>query len=181
MPVISCERDKYLWIYNESGNRSYGKRNHGVNAYSLILEMKPKTLLDVGCGHGLLVEWARKQGIEAVGLDFASGYGVVADILDMPLADKSFEMLTAFDVLEHLTPDTLTQALDEMKRVTQKWWLLSIGYGPSRIKTPEGMMPLHPIATRDREWWTPILSQYGKLSYWGKTFQSFPYILCELN
>ena len=178
MPEISCERDKYLWIYG-SGNRSYGKRNHGFNAYDIILSMNPKTLLDVGCGKGLLVEWAKKQGVEAIGLDFASGYGVQADLLNMPFEDNAFDIVTAFDVLEHLRPEDLTKGLDEISRVARKWMLFSIGYGPSKIKTPDGCMSLHPISTRDKSWWTPILSDYGEISYRGKTRRGNPYILIK--
>jgi len=181
MPVINCERDKYLWIYNESGTRSYGKRNHGYFAYDIILEMKPNTLLDVGCGKGLLVEWAKSQGIEAEGIDFASDYGVNGDVLDMPFSDNSFEMVTAFDLLEHLKPEDLEKGLNEMARVASSSWVLSIGYGPSGIMTPDGKMMLHPIATRDKEWWTPILSRYGELSYKGSTRRGNPYIVVELN
>lgn len=177
---IQTERDKYLWIYRESGSRSYGKRNHGGGAYNLILEMKPLTLLDVGCGKGLLVEWAKKQGIDAEGMDFASGYGVCGDILDMPFPDNSFEIVTAFDVLEHLRPEDLNRGLEEMSRVAIKKWIFSIGYGPSKVITPDGPMQLHPISTRDKNWWTPILSRYGELSYWGQTRRGNPYIIVEL-
>ena len=181
MPVINCERDKYLWIYSESGSRSYGKRNHGCNAYQIILDLEPKTLLDVGCGKGILVEWAKSNGIEAEGLDFASGYGVQANLLDMPFDDNSFDIVTAFDVLEHLKPEDLKRGLNEISRVAAKWMLFSIGYGPSKIKTPDGKMLLHPIATKDKSWWTPILSQYGELSYVGQTRKGNPYILCKVN
>lgn len=178
--MLQTELDKYLWIYNESGNRSYGKRNHGCFAYDIILEKNPETLLDVGCGKGILVEWAKKQGINACGLDFASGYGVQGDLLDMPFEDKSFDMVTAFDVLEHIRPEDLHIALNEMKRVAKFWWILSIGYGPSGINTPDGYVSLHPISTRDKDWWTPILSGYGTLFYQGKTRRGNPYIVVEI-
>lgn len=181
MPEIKCERDKYLWIYN-GGSRSYGKRNHGSETYQLILDIKPKTLLDVGCGKGIFVEWAKSQGIDATGMDFASGYGVKGDILDMPFDDNSFDMVTAFDALEHLRPETLETGLNEMARVSKKWWVLSIGYGPSKIKTPDGKMSLHPIATRRQEWWTPIFSKYGEITYRGLTRGGRnPYIFCDLT
>lgn len=181
MPEIKCERDKYLWIYGKSGSRSYGKRNHGYNAYSLVLDLAPKTLLDVGCGKGNFVEWAKVQGIKAEGMDFASNYGVQADLLDMPFEDRSFEMITAFDVLEHLRPETLKKGLDEMYRVASRWWVLSIGYGPSKIRTPEGYLQLHPIATRDKSWWLPVLSEYAEITHCGATRRGNPYLVCELR
>ena len=67
MPEINCERDKYLWIYSYP-KTSYGKTNHGRNAYPIIKRLAPATLLDVGCGKGQFVEWANSQGIKAVGI-----------------------------------------------------------------------------------------------------------------
>jgi len=181
MPQISCERDKYLWIYNESGSKSYGKTDHGYNAHQIVLDLEPGSLLDVGCGKGKFVEWAKGQGIRAVGLDFASGYGIDADILKMPLDDNSFDVVTAFDVLEHLRSEDLVDGLEEMYRVARRFWVLSIGYGPSRIKSPDGFIPLHPISTRDKSWWTPVLSDYGELRYEGQTRKGNSYIICILK
>ena len=181
MLKISCERDKYLWIYNESGNRSYGKRNHGYFAYDIVENLAPKSLLDIGCGKGLFVEWAKTKNINAVGLDFATDYDVQADILNMPFSDKSFEMITAFDVLEHLLPEDLEQGLDKMFRVAKQWWIISIGYGPSKIRTPEGFMQLHPISTRDKSWWIPILSRYATIEKKGITRRGNPYLICNLK
>ena len=180
---LSCEKDKYLYIYNESGNRSYGKRNHGYGAYDLILGLNPKTLLDVGCGKGKLVEWAKEKGIDATGLDFASGYGVQADLLDMPFEDNSFDVVTSFDVLEHLRPEDLDKGLNEMSRVAKTYWVLSIGYGPSGIKTPHGRIKLHMIDTRDKTFWTKKLLPYGELSYQGNRLDGdrSQYIICRLE
>lgn len=169
------EREKYLKIYSNPLT-SYGKRNHGYFAYDLIKELNPKTLLDVGCGKGQFVEWAKTQGIDAVGIDFASGYGIEGDVLDMPFEDNSFDVLTAFDVLEHIKEENLDKALSEMKRVSPIW-VLSIGYGPSGINLPDGHLVLHEISTRDKEWWTPVLSKYGHLDYWGSTRRGNSYII----
>lgn len=183
MPDITCERDKYLWIYGESGSRSYGKRNHGRGAYDLILDANPASLLDVGCGKGHLVEWAKERGIVAVGLDFASGYGVQADLLNMPFEDNSFSIVTSFDVLEHIEPENLRQALNEMYRVAKFGWILSIGYGPSRIKTPDGFMQLHMITTKDKSWWAKIIAEYGDMYYAGNRPDGdrSQYIVCRLE
>jgi len=181
MPKINCERDKYLWIYEQSKNKSYGKRNFGFGAYEIILNLQPQSLLDVGCGRGRLVEWAKTQGIDAVGLDFASGYGVCADLVDMPFDDNSFDVVTAFDVLEHLRHEDLELGLDEICRFAKSHLVLSIGYGPSKVMTPEGPLQLHPICTRDRQWWTPILARRGKVNYEGKTISADPYIIIELG
>lgn len=183
MPEIKCERDKYLWIYSYP-KTGYGKVSHGRNAYSIIERLAPDTLLDVGCGKGGFVEWTKTKGIDAVGIDFASGYGIEGDILDMPFADNSFDIVTAFDVLEHLLPKDLERGLSEMNRIAKRLWLLSIGYGSSTKKMGDDIvLKLHPISTRNREWWIPRLEKYGDLKYEGTVYRNptASYILVYLN
>lgn len=182
MPEIICERDKYLWIYSHP-KTSYGKTNHGRYAYPIIERLAPKTLLDVGCGKGGFVEWAKSKEIDAVGMDFASGYGIEGDVLDIPFPANSFDIVTAFDVLEHLLPEDLDRGLSEMNRVAKNLWVLSIGYGSSSKKMGNTVLKLHPISTRNREWWTPHLEKYGNIVYEGSVFRNpkASYILVYLK
>jgi SAM-dependent methyltransferase len=85
------------------------------------------TLLDIACGEGHMIYWARKRGIDAYGLDFStiavqtanqlSGRIVVAvgDGENLPFAGDSFDFVTNLGSLEHfLNPE---RGLQEMKRV----------------------------------------------------------------
>ena len=72
-------------------------------------------LLDIGCAEGRLLKWAEKRGYETYGVDI-SEFAVrklsqqklsqsklfVADLSSLPFADNYFEIITCFDVLEHL-------------------------------------------------------------------------------
>lgn len=175
---IKVEREKYEWIY-AGGDDDYGHRNHGRNTYPLIEKLHPNTLLDVGCGKGEFVEWCNKRGIKAVGLDFASGYGIPGDVLNMPFPDKSFDVVTAFDVLEHLKPEELAVALAELKRVTNGPIIVSVGYGPSRIKTPDSWVELHPINDKDEEQWMDALSLIGVVEKWGIDYYGRPFFVIK--
>ena len=70
-------------------------------------------ILDFGCGSGYLVGELQKIGYDAYGIDFekeAIDYGVNSGIRNLVLgngqktehSDKSFDMIVAFDVLEHI-------------------------------------------------------------------------------
>jgi len=72
-----------------------------------------KTVLDIGAGGGKWVRWLRRQGIEAYGVepsdalftrflrdDSAFAHGTLSD--DLALSQRTFDVLTAFDVLEHV-------------------------------------------------------------------------------
>jgi SAM-dependent methyltransferase len=82
----------------------------------LIQLLKPqpgKSLLDISCGYGRLVTLARRQGLQASGVDFAgeavlrgkkaspqSGWGI-ADGEQLPLATASVDYITHIGSLEH--------------------------------------------------------------------------------
>ena len=82
-------------------------------------------ILDVGCGTGMmLVEMARMgqaQGIDASdeALAFCRRRGLTAvqkgNVLELPFADGSFDVLTGVDILEHIDDDV--GALREWRRV----------------------------------------------------------------
>lgn len=78
----------------------------------------PATVLDVGSADGPSVGWMRQRGHRvALDLDFEAlrPGDVCASALDMPFGDGSFDLVAAFDVLEHCEPES--RAVDEIARV----------------------------------------------------------------
>jgi len=107
-----------------------------VEAWKKIFQCH--TMLDVGCGRGTLTAYARQAGIEACGFDF-SEWAVnegrypkckpewlkVHDATKPWLyADKSFDLVTGLDLLEHLYLDDIPFAISEFHRVSKKWIFL---------------------------------------------------------
>lgn len=82
----------------------------------------PSSVLDVGCAKGFLVKALRDLGIEAYGVD-ASEYAVanahpdIKEYVSLGLAEalshdeNSFDVVTCFDTLEHLTPRDVPRGL----------------------------------------------------------------------
>ncbi len=114
-------------------------------ADALIDRAAPASVLDVGCGEGILTaRWAaRRPAGEFVGVDLAdpalgaywsrhSGTPnlrfdtMEAGALDFD--DGAFELVAATEVLEHV-PDPAA-ALAEMARVTARWLLVSVPREP---------------------------------------------------
>lgn len=102
---------------------------------------KPVNLLDVGCGRGQIVAYARDIGIEAEGFDFSkwaiSDEGryprCKAEWLRLhgatetwPYEDNSFDLLVALDFFEHIYEDDLDFVIGEMYRVASKNIFLQI-------------------------------------------------------
>ena len=109
----------------------------------LLDRARPASILDVGCGEGVLTEkWARAIEGRVVGIDlddpklrdewqrrslpnleFRPGLGDA-----LPYEDGAFAAVTAMEVLEHV-PDP-GAVLGEMARVTSAWLLVSVPREP---------------------------------------------------
>jgi SAM-dependent methyltransferase len=109
----------------------------------LLDRAAPASILDVGCGEGVLTEqWADRTPGRVVGIDlddpklraewdqrerpnleFHAGDGHT-----LPFRDGEFEAATAMEVLEHV-PDPAA-VLGEMARVASRWVLVSVPREP---------------------------------------------------
>ena len=157
-------RKLYQQIY--STNKHHGHSNHGNRYLKEILANKPETVLDLGCGHNELVKSLRAKGIKAIGIDFAcKSADVVADIMHLPVRDKTFSLVTAFDVLEHLQPEQVRQVLEEIRRVGRRY-MFTISYRDSTIDKR-----LHPTVWTPEQWGSVILEHSIAIhSYCDKNF-----------
>lgn len=79
----------------------------------------PARLLDVGSADGPSVEWMsgdhRRTTIDVDPRGLQPGEGVCASAMALPFGDGTFDVVGAFDVLEHCEPEA--QAVTELSRV----------------------------------------------------------------
>jgi 2-polyprenyl-3-methyl-5-hydroxy-6-metoxy-1,4-benzoquinol methylase len=116
---------------------------HGV-LDELWEKAAPESVLDVGCGEGVLtVEWAKRLGDgRVVGIDLEDpklraewekrarpNLGFRAEeATSLSFADDEFDMATAIEVLEHVPQPEET--IKEMARVARRWLLVSVPREP---------------------------------------------------
>jgi 2-polyprenyl-3-methyl-5-hydroxy-6-metoxy-1,4-benzoquinol methylase len=111
----------------------------------LFTQADPQSLLDVGCGEGVLThQWAQRLGDSrrVVGIDLddpalhAEWAKRTAPNLEyrvmkaenLPFADDEFDLAAAIEVLEHVPDPEHTVA--EMARVAKRWLLVSVPREP---------------------------------------------------
>jgi SAM-dependent methyltransferase len=159
----------------------YGSRNPLVRRLmdgfersldELLDRAAPRSLLDVGCGEGVLVQrWAQRlDGGRLVGIDLQedsiqAGWAEhpapnleyrVMEAGKLPFADGEFELASAIEVLEHL-PDP-QQTLSEMARCATRHLLISVPREPvwRMLNLARGA------------YWSELGNSPGHLNHWSK-------------
>jgi SAM-dependent methyltransferase len=124
--------------------------NADIAGWMLWRNFQVATSLDVGCATGFLVEVLREQGVDAQGCDVseyaidhaspgAAGHIRVGNLFaGLPWKDRSFELVTALEILEHLPPDRVQVALAELHRVCDGYLYATIPSFGRNDSGPDG-------------------------------------------
>lgn len=93
-----------------------------------VLELKPGTVLEIGCGSGVFLSLLKNYGLTAYSadLDVSLKPTVSASILDLPIKDSSIDVVAAFQILEHLPFDSFSRCLSELYRVSKIGAVISL-------------------------------------------------------
>lgn len=93
-----------------------------------VIKLNPERVLEVGPGPGLFKAAAGVMGVrvETLDLDPELEPDHVASVFDMPFADSAFDVVCAFQVLEHLPFERSQEAFQEMARVANKAVVISL-------------------------------------------------------
>jgi ubiquinone/menaquinone biosynthesis C-methylase UbiE len=104
-----------------------------------INEMIPKdveTVLDAGCGNGVIINNLPKIFKKTAGLDmseeslkYVKAEKILASITSIPFADNSFDLLICSEVLEHLKDEDYFATVKELQRVAKKYIILTFPNG----------------------------------------------------
>lgn len=158
------EHAKYSEIYRDDPRyRMSGARAN--EAKRDIFELKGGSLLDVGCGRGEILEFARDEGFDpVVGVDVVPllDHVVKGSLAGLPFDDDSFDWVTCFDVLEHVLPIDTELALSELKRVAKRGVLLTVN-NKSSVNRVTGH-ELH-VNRRPYDEWATLISTHIGANY----------------
>jgi len=161
-------------LYDAHYYRSYGGKpgDAGVGdetwqllatamARGIVAELRPETLLDVGCGRGFLVAALRDCGVQASGMDFSPyalehlredirpfcWQGVITD----PLPQR-YDVVTCMEVLEHLPAEDARRAIEVLCAAADDVLFSS---------TSTDFAEQTHINVRPVEYWAALFAQHG--------------------
>jgi len=105
-----------------------------IKKMTQMVPQDAKTLLDLGCGSGLLLHELEERKY-AIGLDWSvtalkkvRKNGVAGAISGAPFRDGAFDIVVCSEVLEHLSMSDFEKAVKEIKRLAKKWLLVTVPY-----------------------------------------------------
>lgn len=151
----SAERDKYRRAYDMQPNYKMKIERKVDAVFDLSALPSRGAYLDVACGRGEMLAEAA-----ALGFDPVRGTEIVPALIDgerivhamvhaLPFADNSFDVVTMFDVIEHLIPGDDERACRELARVARRHVILTANNKRSRNAAGD---ELHINRRRYRVW-----------------------------
>lgn len=133
--------ESYFQSGAESGINDYSEYDGAswsrTHAEIIDAAFAPATCLDIGCAKGDFVREMRARGVRAFGTDISS-YSVATATPDLrpvlcassmaalPYTGDAFDLVVAIEVLEHLPPEVVDAALDELWRVARQFVYITV-------------------------------------------------------
>lgn len=101
---------------------------HQLNEIWQLPKSEVHTILEVGKGIGLFNAIIDRYDYDVTTLDINDTYqpDLVGDILDMPVLENSYDLVCAFEVLQHIPSKKMGEALREMARVASRYVYISL-------------------------------------------------------
>ena len=152
------EVEKYTACYRKESYRM-GKRNRQRALKDIQSIPKGSTYLDVGCGRGETLIMAREHGLVAWGVEIVPQLWDAITVFRSDITHLSFDdidYVSCYDVLEHLPPEDVGAALDELFRVANKALFITTNDRKSQFEGFE----LH-LTRQPCEWWEQEFSKRG--------------------
>jgi ubiquinone/menaquinone biosynthesis C-methylase UbiE len=93
-----------------------------------IVSHNPTSILEIGIGNGFVSRYLRQRGFNVVTLDIDKRLNpdVAGSALNIPFSDETFEVVTCYELLEHLPYGNFEKAISEVFRVSNSYVLLSL-------------------------------------------------------
>jgi len=170
---------KYDKIYNQKGSltkkgvtktweeaddnfkkkwKKYGHSFEGKNYTRDVINLQPKSIIDIGCGWNEFCKTMKSAGISnCIGVDCSCpGADIIASAHDIPVQDKSYDLLVSFDCMEHIPKEEVPDTFKEFARICNRMFIkVALAENTTFI---DGEM-LH-TCVQPTEWWLKQAESY---------------------
>lgn len=114
-------------------NLEYDDMTRFISYYQqikFINDLKPDRVLEIGIGNKTIVNYLKVHNVQIQTCDIDKDLNpdFVGDIRDLPIENDSFDVVCAFQILEHIPFDQVGKALDELYRVSKKYVIFSVPF-----------------------------------------------------
>jgi len=140
------------------------------------------SVLEAGCSFGFFVSFLRKKEIEAFGIDISDfavsktpdsvkEYVKIGSVTNIPMNDKSVDLVVCFDILEHLFIEEIFMAVKELQRVAKRGIFIKLP--TSGFDDPFKFVPDRSFNSKDKshigvypfEFWAKVFSESGEFKF----------------
>jgi ubiquinone/menaquinone biosynthesis C-methylase UbiE len=134
-----------------------------------ILKLEPASVLEIGPGPGTFKSIAHSMGLNVKTLDLDPELkpDILGSATSMPLPDADFDIVCAFQMLEHLPYVEALKAFSEMARVASRYIVISL---PDSRPVWRYRIFVPKIGVFDRllprPFWRPVQHQFDGQHYW---------------
>ncbi|MBE9480966.1 MAG: class I SAM-dependent methyltransferase [Bacteroidetes bacterium] len=117
-------------IYKHTNYDDLGRFISYYYQVKYITDLNPESVLEIGVGNKMLVNYMKEHNlpIQTCDIDKNLDPDFIGDIRDLPIESESFDVVCAFQILEHIPFDEVGKALDELYRVSKKYVIISVPY-----------------------------------------------------
>lgn len=130
-----------------------GKTKKLGKFYDFMEIWKPRTLLDYGCGKGVILADLKDRYPNTI----CDGYDPAVSMFNNKKFN-TFECVFSNDVLEHIEPEYLDDVLSNINELSSKYVWLRIDTAPARKTLPDGRNA-H-LIQESQEWWSKKISNF---------------------
>jgi len=119
-------------IWSKDFEKDFAERERLKEIINLI-PSGVKSILDVGCGNGAFINRLFGKYQRIVGLDISQEAlkhvkteKILGSITQLPFEEKSFDLVTSLEVLEHLSQEDFQKGILELQRISKKYIILTV-------------------------------------------------------